>query len=78
MKEYTVRIKVSECQEDTFQIEAPDLETAQRNAMTDAVERGYEIDDVIDVEESEESDISGYITIQYRNGKKCMGYGYYF
>ena len=46
---YTVRIRVSECQEDTFEITASDLSTAQRDAMTEAVERGYDIDDVIDV-----------------------------
>lgn len=51
MNNYTVSIYVSETQTDTFTIQAPDLETAQRDAMTEAVNRDYNIDDVIDVVE---------------------------
>ena len=48
-KNYTVEVYVSECQTDTFTIKAEDLETAKRDAMAEAVRRGYSIDDVIDV-----------------------------
>ena len=51
---YTVTVRVSECQEDTFEITAPDLETAQRDAMEKAIDMEYDIEDVIDVVETEE------------------------
>ena len=44
-KEWKVSVYVSETQTDTFKIKAPDLETAQRDAMTEAVEREYDITD---------------------------------
>ena len=53
-KNYTVSVYVSETQTDTFTIKAPDLETAQRDAMIEAVERKYDIEDVINVVETEE------------------------
>lgn len=53
MKIYDVSVRTSEASFDNFSIEAEDLSTAQRNAMIEAVNRGYDIDDVIDVVEVE-------------------------
>jgi len=50
MNNYTVSIYVSECQTDTFSIEAEQSE-AQGIAAETAIEMGYDVDDIISIEE---------------------------
>ena len=54
MKKYEVKVYVSECETDTFSIIAEDIATAQKIAAEETFQRGYPVDDLIDVKEIEE------------------------
>ena len=54
MKKYEVEVYVSECETDTFIIIAEEAAAAQKIAAEETFQRGYPVDDLIDVEEIEE------------------------
>jgi hypothetical protein len=53
MKNYEVSVYVTECQTDSFKVQANDLDDARSIAASEIINRGYDIDDLIDVVEIE-------------------------